>query len=116
VRAGDLREFLCFGFEKSQRYWGENGKVGIPSGSGAGIKKPEALTSASGALVWKVRPGYFPMMIKAPAAIARTAMTVPIPEKPMFRSGISPIAMSQMPNKSMPTFLVSFMGRLLSLN
>jgi hypothetical protein len=54
-------------------------------------------------------PTYRPRPIKTPAAIARKAMIIPRPEKLRFRSGMSPVAMSQMPNKSMPRFLVSFM-------
>ncbi len=43
-------------------------------------------------------------------------MRVPSPEKLMLNSGISPVKMSQIPNKSMLKFLDSFIGRLLSEN
>jgi len=51
---------------------------------------------------------YRPIRIKTPAAIARMAMRVPSPEKLRLRSGINPVKMSQMLNKSMPRFLGSF--------
>src|SRR5450759_4680994 len=54
--------------------------------------------------------------IKTPAAIARIAMRVPSPEKLRLSSGISPVKMSQMPNKSMPRFVGSFIRRFLSAN
>ena len=47
-------------------------------------------------------------MIKAPAAMARMAMMVLSPEKLILRSGISPVAMSQIPNNSIPIFFVIF--------
>ena len=59
-------------------------------------------------------PVYCPSAIKAPAMIARMAMSVPSPEKLRLRSGIRPVKMSQTPNKSMPRFLGSFISRLLS--
>jgi hypothetical protein len=43
-------------------------------------------------------------------------MRVPSPEKLILSSGISPVKMSQIPNKSMLKFLDSFIGRLLSEN
>lgn len=43
-------------------------------------------------------------------------MSVPSPEKLRLSSGISPVKMSQIPNKSMPRFLGGFIGRLLSAN
>jgi hypothetical protein len=56
---------------------------------------------------------YRPMMIKAPAAIAKIAMTVPSPEKLRFSRGIRPVAISQIPNNSIPRFLVTFIVKLL---
>jgi hypothetical protein len=47
------------------------------------------------------------------------AMRIPSPEKLRFSNCISPVKMSQIPNKSMLRFLVSlsgFIGRLLSAN
>jgi len=52
-------------------------------------------------------------MIKAPAAMARIAMRVPRPEKLRLSRGITPVAMSQMPNDRIPRFLVTFIERLL---
>jgi hypothetical protein len=70
---------------------------------------------AGGGEVRRPRPvGYRPSAIKAPATIARRAMSVPSPEKLRLKSGISPVKMSQIPNNSMPRFLVNFIGRLLS--
>jgi hypothetical protein len=43
-------------------------------------------------------------------------MRVPSPEKLILSSGISPVKMSQIPNKSMLKFLGSFIGSLLSAN
>src|SRR3989442_936758 len=57
---------------------------------------------------------YRPSRIKAPAAVARMAMRVPSGEKLRFSSGISPVKMSHMPNKSMPRCLVSFIEWFLS--
>jgi hypothetical protein len=51
---------------------------------------------------------YRPMRIKTPAVIARMAMRVPSPEKLRLSSGINPVKMSQILNKSMPRFLGSF--------
>jgi hypothetical protein len=55
-------------------------------------------------------------MIKTPIAIAKMAMSTPSPEKLRLSSCISPPKMSQIPNKSMPIFLGSFIGKLLSAN
>jgi hypothetical protein len=46
---------------------------------------------------------YRPIRIKAPAAMARTARIVVTPEAATFRNGNSPVKMSQIPNKSMPS-------------
>jgi len=44
------------------------------------------------------------------------AMSVPSPEKLRLSSGINPVKISQIPVKSIPRFLFSFTGRLLSAN
>jgi len=75
--------------------------------SGSHISRPVPIS---------ILPAYRPIAIKAPATIARTAISVPIPEKLRLSSGISPVKMSQIPVKSMPRFLFSCMGRLLSAN
>jgi hypothetical protein len=53
---------------------------------------------------------YLPMRIKAPAAMATIAKKVPSPEKLILSRGMSPVRMSQMPNKSIPRFLVTFIN------
>jgi hypothetical protein len=53
------------------------------------------------------------MTIKTPDAMARIAITVPIPVKLKLSSGISPLNMSQTANNSIPIFVVNFIGRLL---
>jgi hypothetical protein len=57
-------------------------------------------------------------MIKTPVAIARMAMSIPSPEKKRLSKDISPVKMSQIPNKIMLRFLGNFrfIGRLLSAN
>jgi hypothetical protein len=52
-------------------------------------------------------------MVKTPAAMATMAMIGPNPEKLRFSRDMSPVAMSQMPNNSIPRFLVTFIERLL---
>ena len=51
---------------------------------------------------------YRPRMTKTPAAIAKRAMKIPSPEKLRFNNGMSPVTMSQIPKKSMPRLLGSF--------
>jgi hypothetical protein len=53
------------------------------------------------------------MMIKAPAAMARAAITVWSPEKPKLSSGIRPVRISQTASSSIPMFLVIFIDILL---
>jgi hypothetical protein len=53
---------------------------------------------------------YLPMRIKAPAAMATIAKKVPSSEKLILSRGMSPVRMSQMPNKSIPRFLVTFIN------
>ena len=52
--------------------------------------------------------GYRPIRMATPAARARTAMTVPRPEKPRCSNGISPVRTSQMPKSSIPMLFVIF--------
>jgi hypothetical protein len=51
------------------------------------------------------------MAIKTPAAIARTAITIPSPEKLRLSSGISPVRTSQRANNNIPMLRVTFIGR-----
>ncbi len=44
--------------------------------------------------------------------MARIAITAPNPEKLKLSSGTSPVRISQTANNNIPTFLVSFIGRL----
>ena len=57
-------------------------------------------------------PGYRPIAISTPDAIARTAIAVPIPEKPKLIIGNSPVKISQMANNNIPIFFVIFINRL----
>jgi hypothetical protein len=53
----------------------------------------------------KLSPGYRPRRRSIPEAVARIAMTVPIPEKLRWRMWESPVAMSQIPNNNTPMLL-----------
>lgn len=59
---------------------------------------------------------YRPSRSRIPAPIARMAMRISSPEWLKCNRGISPIKMSQIPNKIMPRFLGSFIGSFLSVN
>src|SRR5882762_7772437 len=50
---------------------------------------------------------HLPTRINAPAAMARTAMRVPSPEKLRLSRGMSPVTMSQIPNNNTPRLLVN---------